>query len=64
MSNTVTMELTPDEVKLLEGFRKSKRDAIERIERRKNCNHDFQYSGHGHNDDCYECSKCGELEWR
>lgn len=34
-------------------------------ERENSCStHSFVYVGHGHNDDCYECTKCGATEWR
>jgi len=37
----------------------------EKLEKQDNCKtHDFRYEGHGHNDDCYECRKCGFIEWR
>lgn len=28
------------------------------------CEHEWTYSGHGHNDDLYICRKCGKEEWR
>ena len=31
---------------------------------RKNCKHEFEYKGHGHNYAFYECHKCGESEDR
>jgi hypothetical protein len=31
---------------------------------RKNCSHNFVYSGHGHVYDFYDCTKCGESEER
>ena len=30
----------------------------------KNCNHEWEYNGHDHKDDCYKCTMCGETEWR
>ena len=28
-----------------------------------NCPHDWEYIGHSHNDDAYQCSICGELKY-
>lgn len=33
-------------------------------EKQEACEHNFQYTGHGHNDDCYICTKCNLSEWR
>ena len=30
----------------------------------KVCKHDWDYQGHGHNDELYLCSICGKEEWR
>lgn len=27
---------------------------------RELCKHDYDYTGHGHNDSYYQCSKCGK----
>ncbi len=45
----------------------NKISAIEREmlrEKQTACDHYFQYTGHGHNDDCYTCTKCNLSEWR
>lgn len=34
------------------------------LEKRKNCQHNWRYDGHSHNDDCYICTLCGETDWR
>jgi len=31
---------------------------------RKTCKHNFEYQGHGHNYDFYDCTECGESEER
>jgi hypothetical protein len=31
---------------------------------RKNCSHKFEYKGHGHNYDFYDCTECGQSEER
>ena len=31
---------------------------------RKDCSHNFEYAGHGHNYDFYDCTECGESEER
>lgn len=31
---------------------------------RKKCSHNWEYGGHGHNDDWYVCTICGETEDR
>jgi hypothetical protein len=31
---------------------------------RKKCSHNWVYGGHGHNDDWYKCTICGETEDR
>lgn len=44
------------------------RENAARFERRQKeqetCDHQWRYSGHGHNDDAYDCTKCGKTEWR
>jgi hypothetical protein len=30
---------------------------------RKVCEHAWNYDGHGHNDDHYTCSICGDTKW-
>ena len=27
------------------------------------CEHQWLYTGHSHNDSCYECKVCGEIKW-
>lgn len=31
---------------------------------RSSCNHNWELFCSGHNDDAYECTICGEVEWR
>ena len=31
---------------------------------RSTCEHDWKWACSGHNDDAYECTICGEVEWR
>ena len=31
---------------------------------RSSCNHNWKWTCSGHNDDAYECTICGEVEWR
>ena len=28
------------------------------------CSHEFEYAGHNHKGDAYECIHCGKTEWR
>lgn len=46
---------------IIEELNKTSQE-IENI--RSSCNHNFQYVGHSHNDDAYECTICGETDWR
>lgn len=48
--------------KYLEKKEKEFNEQLEKI--RNKCSHKWEYDGHGHNDDCYKCIFCGEIEWR
>jgi len=57
------------DVKILDKFlytldKKEKELNKELSKIRKNCIHDWEYSGHGHNDDVYVCYECKEMEFR
>jgi hypothetical protein len=56
-------EITEKEKKLVMEARQKELDLMTRMEKKRNCVHEFEYVGHGHNDDCYKCKKCGETEW-
>ncbi len=60
----VNMDLTDSEVKLVLNSRQEQLRYKTRAEKIRNCVHEFKYIGSGHNDDCYECTKCSETEWR
>jgi hypothetical protein len=57
------MLLTDAEVLLVLMDRKRCADILFITEMRKTCQHAWGYVGHGHNDDMYECSLCGETKW-
>ena len=61
---TTVMILDNDGVELIHRHRRSIEEACQRREKQKNCKHNWRYSGHGHNDDAYECTECGATEWR
>jgi hypothetical protein len=50
--------------KVILELRREKQWQMERAMQIATCKHEFSYAGHGHNDDAYKCSKCGEIEWR
>lgn len=58
------VEITEKEYKLIMESRKKELDFMIRAEKKRNCEHDFTYKGHGHNFDWYECTKCQESEDR
>lgn len=60
----MSLILTKEETKIILQHRLEIKQAKERALRQKTCKHEFYYSGHGHNDDCYTCKKCGVDEWR
>ncbi len=58
------IEITEKEFKLVQESRAKELAYMVKEEKKRNCVHDYQYEGHGHNDDCYVCTKCQEFEWR
>jgi predicted metal-binding protein len=62
--STKLIIIDPQEIQIIQEHRRliSKKNQL--LELRKNCKHEFYYAGHGHNDDCFECRKCGQTEWR
>lgn len=56
------MKLTDDEKELVFAHRRKLKEFKELKEKRNNCNHDWRYGGHGHNDDWYICVHCGEMK--
>lgn len=60
----ININLSDVEYKLILDYRQKQKEIEQKIEKRKTCKHEYKYVGHGHNDDCYECSKCGSIEWR
>jgi len=49
-------------VKTIEKKEKEVKKQLDSI--RKKCSHNWEYGGHGHNDDWYVCTICGETEDR
>jgi len=62
-SNPKVVVLTDDEWYIVKQHRKQVKAAAERAKKQKECEHEWRYAGHGHNDDCYECRKCGSSKW-
>ena len=57
------MVLTEREKEMVLYQRQQLKLLEEQTERRKTCQHTFHYIGHSHNDDAYECSKCGLIRY-
>jgi hypothetical protein len=50
---------------ILKIFEKKEKELDKELsEIKEKCSHTFEYFGHSHNDDEYQCSKCGEWESR
>jgi len=49
------------EINLILRHREAIKKSQELIEKQKQCEHDMVYIGHSHNDDVYECWKCGYI---
>lgn len=64
MTTETQMWLSEAEVRLVIAERKKIAEYREREAKKKICEHELVYWGHGHNDDWYECHKCGYGEWR
>lgn len=47
--------------KIIDMLRTKYSKQLEKI--RADCQHKWEYEGHGHNDDCYKCYKCGKMKW-
>jgi len=58
------MILSEREKQLVLEDRKRVNEQREYVKKQKSCEHNFVYSGHSHNDDCYTCTKCGLDDWR
>lgn len=58
------MILTSEEVTLIERHRVHNEAKALIKKQRDNCEHTFRFSAHCHNDTAYECTKCGEIEYR
>ena len=60
-----TVYLLDDKEKnLIDTHRQNVQMYLERENKRKNCQHNWKYDGHSHNDDCYVCTICGKTEYR
>jgi hypothetical protein len=57
------MKLTEEEKSLVLDHRAEVKVAADLAEKQKVCKHEWYYAGHGHNDDAYECHKCGDIKW-
>lgn len=60
----IVMILTQEEATLIERHRLHIKTQALFKEQRKNCDHHWRFSCTCHNDDAYECTKCGEVEYR
>ena len=57
------MELNEYEVYLVNKHREETRIKEEKFERQKNCQHNWKYDGHSHNEDSYVCILCGKVDF-
>lgn len=56
--------LTEDEVKLDKLYREHLEAQRIIKQQRETCDHTWRFVCHCHNDAAYECTKCGEAEYR
>lgn len=57
------MILTKEEKELITRRRVEKTFKQVTLNKQKTCVHNFRCVGHSHNDDAYECTKCGYMEF-
>ena len=55
--------LTQREKELVDYHRSQNKLLEGQTKRQQTCEHIFRYVGHSHNDDAYECSKCGIIKY-
>jgi len=55
----------PDLRKVYKALEKKQASLYKELNKlKKKCSHNWKYGGHGHNDDWYVCTICGETEDR
>lgn len=66
MENHMThlMALSDEEKRLVESHRRDKEQRQAYLLKQQTCDHDYRYAGHSHNDDAFECRKCGHTDFR
>ena len=57
------MKLTDEEKQLVQDHRDRVAMRREKEEQQRACEHNWQYFAHGHNDDSYQCTRCGLMKW-
>ena len=58
------MKLTDEEKKLVLDHRAKVKAAAELKEKQRICEHDWEWVCSCHNDDAYDCTKCGATMWK
>lgn len=57
------MNLNEEEVKIILDHRKKIEEQKQRAEKQANCQHEWHWVCSCHNDDAYDCSKCGATKY-
>ena len=57
------MKLTEEEKNLVLEHRAKRKAFEEKKKKQAECDHHWEYFCHGHNDDAYVCTRCGDTKW-
>ena len=57
------MIVTEKEMAMSHRHRREEKAKDDRIQKQKTCSHEWVWACSGHNDDAYDCRKCGATKW-